>query len=810
MTFNEPFDVDEILVDLTLKEKMQLLSLKNYWETCDVPRLGVPSLRLSDGPNGVRGSKFFGAPPAACFPSGTALGATFNAELVDEAGRMMAMEGKSKGFHVILAPTCNIVRGPLGGRGFESFSEDPYLSGVLAAGIINGIQSQGLAASIKHFVCNDQEHERKGVDILVTQRALREVYLMPFQLALSLSSPKCVMSSYNKVNGEHVSGSRELLTTVLRNEWGWQGTVLSDWPDALIHAVVCREIDNGAVDQQVREVLNLVKHFVDTGAAFGDAKISNDVPETRRLLRRIATESIVLLKNDKNLLPLKKSETVAVIGPNARSPRMYGGGSAALTPYYTTTVYDSVRSKLGSEPPYALGCTIDRNLLVLGLFSSYAGRQGVRCRVYKRPAGASKRTLIEEFYSQSTKLPLYDYSHPDLDEKLFYMDIEGIFTAHQAGDYAFKESCLGTLLLYLDGELFIDDKTEQKQSSGVIASSSLGATKYIYLEKGQKVHFRIEFGSAPTFTLSSGGPNGGCGFLDVAVMRRQDESERILEAVEVATKVQKVIVCTGTSHEWESEGFDRTSMELPGVQDRLIKAVAEVNGNVIVVNLSGTPVAMPWIDQVPAVVQGWFIGMESGNAIADVLYGEANPSGKLSMTFPRRCEDNPSFLNFRSNNGQILYGEDVFVGYRYYEKTGIVPLFPFGHGLSYTSFELSDLHLELEDEWMYVTVTVHNTGAVAGQEVVQLYIAAPEDLSSVELPLKQLKGFAKVQVLPGRSATASIRSAVRHACSYFDVALNRWVIPKGTYTAMVGNSSAASGFLLKTFSFERTRSWTGL
>ncbi|KAH3667947.1 hypothetical protein OGAPHI_001701 [Ogataea philodendri] len=835
----ESFDVEQIIDKLRVKEKVQLLSLKDFWHTYNVDRLEIPSVRLSDGPNGVRGTKFFRSVPSACFSSGTALAATFNEELLEDLGKLMAKEAHHKGAHVILGPTCNIARGPLGGRGFESFSEDPYLSGIAAAAIINGIQSQGVGATIKHFVCNDIENERNSIDVILSERALREVYLLPFQIAIAKSKPKCVMSSYNKVSGEHVSQSKRLLTDILRKEWGWDGLIMSDWfgvysikasldagldlecpgyplmrkHDAVMHAIASREISMDVIDDRVRNVLKLVKQSIESKIQFNAPEDSkNNTQETSSVIRKAAAEAVILLKNEESILPLQRSDKIAVIGPNAATPRIFGGGSASVNSYYGVSILEGIKSKLEDAPPYSLGCDISRNMNDLGKLSSYDGEPGVWIKSYKEPADYPHRTLLEEFRHEFSNLLLFDYVHKDNDSSLFFLDIEGEFTSPKTNNYKIHLSCLGTALLYIDGKLFIDDKTHQRMGFGAIGAKSRGETKSIKLEKGQTIKYKVEFGSAQTFTLETldlVGSNGG-GSLSLTIGEDISDETRIQEAKEVANSADKVILCVGTSNEWESEGFDRPDMDLPGSQIQLIEEIVSMNKNVVLVNLSGTPVTLPFTDQIPAIVQGWFNGMESGNAIADILYGDTNPSGKLPLTWPKRCEDNPAFLNFHSDKGKVVYGEDVFVGYRYYEKTKNLPLFDFGFGLSYTDFKISNLRVDTDIETLKCTVDVQNVGLVEGAEVVQLYIGSSSNTVGVSRPVKEFKGCKKVFLKPQKSAEVSISVPIKYACSYFDVEHEKWSVEKGDYSVYVGNSSNSSKLLVSKISVAQPFLWAGL
>ncbi|KAG7715830.1 hypothetical protein KL949_003897 [Ogataea haglerorum] len=828
----QSFDIVDILSKLKLEEKLSLLSLKDFWHTVNIERLGIPSIRLSDGPNGVRGTKWFLATPTACFSSGTAMASSFNQDLLYEIGALMALEAKHKGVSLILGPTSNINRGPLGGRGFESFSEDPYLSGVMATSIINGIQSLGIGACIKHFICNDLEHERNSIDVMVSERALREIYLFPFQMALQGSKPVSVMSSYNKVNGEHVSQSKKFLARILREEWNFEGAVISDWfgtytakesikagldiecpgpptirnKQTMLRMIHSGELSMKDIDDRVRNVLKLIQYSMKSGIhenAPEDSK--NNVSSTSSLLRKLASESIVLLKNENSFLPFNRSDKLAIIGPNAKHSRAFGGGSAAMKPYYTIGVYEGISSKLGKDIDHATGCRIDKQLDDLGGNSKF-----VKCLIYREPPSVKSRKPIEEADIDSTRLIFFGYKHELLESNIFYVTIHGEFVAEEAGDYVFKSSCLGTSMLYINGEVLIDDRSNQKLSSGTLGASSVGGEQVLSLQKGESLQYTIEFSSSPTFTLETDdlvGLNGG-GLLNVTVQCQRSDRELMCEAVEAAKKADKVILCLGTSAEWESEGFDRHSMSLPGAQEELLSMILEVNTNVVVVNLSGMPVSMNWVSKVPALIQGWINGSESGNAIADVLFGDVNPSGKLSMTFPKKCEDNPTFINFSSNNGMVLYGEDIFVGYRYYEKKGIEPQFPFGFGLSYTTFEITNLQVSTLDGHLVATVRVQNTGFKSGKEVVQLYVAHSD--SMVSRAPKELKGFTKVELNPNESKLCRIEISLKLACSYYNIRSKSWTIEPGQYNVFVGNSSNSSSYQTARFTVSEETNWIGL
>lgn len=846
MSSFKQLDVESLIEELTLQEKISLLAGVNNWQTFPIERLNIPSVTVSDGPNGVRGTNFFQAVPSNCFPCGSGMASTFNKDLLKEAGVLMGKEAKMKLAHCILGPTTCISRSPLGGRDFESYSEDPVLSGIASSAVINGIQQENVVACIKHFVCNDQEDERKSVDTLVSERALREIYLKPFQMAVKNANPKALMTSYNKVNGLHVSQSKKLLQDVLRKEWGYDGTVMSDWygvysskealdaglnlempgptrfrqPLQMIHQVTSNEIHRDVIDTNVRYVLKFVNECMKANIPEGAKEEANESPEASELLRKIADESIVLLKNENNILPLspvaaKGNEKIAVIGPNVKVAQDSGGGSASMRARYKITPWQGIVdrvSQAGKEAvtlEYALGAHLDKSLPDLGgILQTEDGKTGVTARFYLEGPEIKDREPFAYDTLDTTRIFLSDYTHPKLKrgEILFYAEFEGYFIPETTDIYEFGCSCLGSALLYVDDQLVVDNKTKQvKGDAFFLAAGTREERGEIKLEKGKKYKVKVVFGTYPTGQIESeysepGGVNFG------AQVKRGPE-QALNEAVSLAKSVDKVVLVVGISKDWESEGFDRPDMDIPGHTNQLVEAIAKVNPNVVVVNQSGSPVTLPWINKVQAFVQAWYGGNETGNAIADVLFGDYNPSGKLSLTFPEKNEHNPAFLNFGATNGRVWYGEDVFVGYRFYEKTLREPLFAFGYGLSYTTFKLSNLTVDANDEVINVKVDVENTGKVSGAETVQVYIAPVNPL--IIRPNKELKDFGKVFLKPGESKSVEVSVPVKEATSYWNSYKNKWHSEKGTYKVLVGNSSD-NITLEAAFETSKTTFWLGL
>ncbi|MBD0382768.1 glycoside hydrolase family 3 C-terminal domain-containing protein [Paenibacillus sedimenti] len=653
--------IQDLISQLTLEEKAGLCSGLDFWHTKGVERLGILSLMVTDGPHGLRKQKqdadhlgLHNSVPATCFPSAAGMASSWNRELIGKVGEALGKECQSENVSVLLGPGANIKRSPLCGRNFEYFSEDPYLSSEMAANHIKGVQSQGVGTSLKHFAANNQEHRRMSVDAVIDERTLREIYLASFEGAVKQSQPWSVMCSYNKVNGEYASENEFLLTKVLRDEWGFEGFVVSDW---------------GAVNERVKALQAGLELEMPSSAGVGDAKIvaavrsgelseetlnlavermlsfifkaadnskpdaSFDATAHHSLAREAAHESMVLLKNEGNILPLRKQGKIAVIGEFAKNPRYQGGGSSHVNPTKLDDAFEDMKAIAG---------------------------------------GAAQIV-----YSQGYKL--------DSDE------------------------------------------------------------------------------------------------IDEAL---------VLEARETAANADVAVLFIGLPDRYESEGYDRTHLSIPDNHRALIEAVAEVQSNLVVVLSNGSPVVMPWIGKAKAVLEGYLGGQAFGGAVADLLFGLANPSGKLAETFPVKLSDTPSFLNFPGEGDKAEYKEGLFVGYRYYDTKEMEPLFPFGFGLSYTQFEYSDIRADRsaikDHETVTVQVTVKNTGERAGKEIVQLYVKDVQ--SSVIRPQKELKGFQKVELQPGEQKTVTFVLDKR-AFAYYNVQIGDWHVESGAFDLLVGKSS---------------------
>lgn len=844
------FDVEKLLLQLTLDEKISLLSGHDFWHTTPIKRLDIPSLRVSDGPNGVRGTKFilWDAVKSACFPNGTALASTFNEELLYEAGVLMALEAKHKSTQIILGPTANIQRGPLGGRGFESYSEDPHLSGTVAAAIVNGIQNNGIGATMKHYVCNDMEDDRFAYDVRVSQRALREVYLEPFRLAVKYSNPLVFMTAYNKVNGFHCSANKQLLDEILLKEWNSRALVISDWygtshivegikngediefpgpprfrsTELIKHLLFSKaEAMDGSIftvhdiNVRVEKILKLIKYFVDINGSTNFATTEDDknnTNKTAKLLRKLATESIVLLRNENHLLPISTSDDIVVIGPNSKSSYAFGGGSASIASYYTITPYQGLVNAVGRELPYSKGC--ENYVSLNNLFEQCTNNmkpnvKGVVFKAYiSKQLGTDGEVPFFQQVVEKSFFPMFDFDHEKLDsEKRFHATFEGFFTPKESGKYEFGCQVLGTALLYVDDNLIVNQKDKQEKGTSFFCFGTVEKTGSVYLEGGKSYLIKVVYQSA-AFSLVA--DTIGSGGLQVGVIKVSDPDQEIIKACKLASEHDKVVLVVGLHGEIESEGYDRNSMVLPKETNKLVYAVLKANPNTIIVNQSGCPVEMPWIQEARSILQVYYGGNELGNAIADIIFGKANPSGKLSVTWPVKNEDNPAFMNYQSHMGRVIYGEDIWVGYKYYEKKKQEVCFPFGFGLSYTTFEFSSLKLTIseEEDSIKVKLSVKNTGSSAGQEVVQIYISR-ESKSAVPRVIKELKKFSKIYLKAGERKEVVVVMSLKDSASYFNEYRNKWHLEAGVFGVYVGSSSDQANMNEK-FIVTAEKYWSGL
>lgn len=645
---------------MTLEEKIGLLVGLDMWHTKPIPRLGIDSIMMSDGPHGLRKQKegeqsgIYSSYPATCFPTASCLASTWDRTLLEKVGKAIGKEAQAEGISIVLGPGVNIKRTPLCGRNFEYYSEDPYLASELAASYIMGIQSQGVGACIKHIAANNQEYKRFTINAVIDERTLREIYLAAFEGAIKKAKPWAVMSAYNKLNGEYCSHNTFLLTDILRKEFGFEGIVISDWgavhdrAKALLAGLDLEmPSSKGRGEKQLKlalekgmisedQINEAVKRLLTTIFKALENKKENfefDKEEHHRLAEEIATEGIVLLKNEDGILPLKREGVIGIIGAFAKHPQFEGGGSSRVNPTKVDIPFDEIVKVAGDR------CTI----------------------------------------------------------------------------------------LYADGYKLDSDRTDDAL---------------------------------------------------------------IAEAKELARNCNVAVIFAGLPENCESEGYDRKDLNMPENHNKLIEEIANTNQNVVVVLMNGAPVEMPWIEKIKGLFECYLAGQAVGSAIAKLLFGEANPCGRLPETFPLKLSHNPAYLNYPEEKGNVEYREGIFIGYRYYDKKGMDVLFPFGYGLSYTTFEYYDLKVdkkEIKDnETVTVSVKIKNTGKLKGKEVVQLYVRDVE--SSVIRPEKELKGFEKVELAPGEEKEVMFVLNKR-AFAYYDTELKDWYVESGEFEILIGKSS---------------------
>lgn len=799
--------IETLLDQLTLAEQVRLLSGKDFWSTEAIERLAIPSIKVTDGPNGARGGgALIGGLKAAAFPVGIALGATFNPSLVKLLAEALAKEVRSKGAQVSLAPTINIHRSVTNGRNFECYSEDPVLTAELAVAYITGLQDNGIAATPKHFVANDSEHERLTISSEVDERTLREIYLLPFEHAVKRARAWAIMTAYNKINGTYASENRWTLTEILREEWGFDGVAMSDWfgshttaetviagldlempgpvrnrGDKLIAAVEAGEVPEDVVREAAYRMLKLFERVGALVPGFVlPEETADDRPQTRRLIRQAGVEAMVLLKNDAALpIDADAISKVAVIGPNAKVARIMGGGSAQLNPHYAISPWDGLADALGADTlDFAIGCTNYRLVPQLD--------QTFDVTYYNSP-DFSGPVIATETLSGGEFQWFGPIAGGKVDTKVFTARIKTTYTARETGTHHIGAVSAGLSRIFVDGQLVANAWDDWKPGANYFLQGCDEVIGKIDLVAGQDYDIVLEFSSGGERMLSFNA-------VRIGLTRPLGEAE-IDAAVAAAENAEIALVFAGRNGEWDSEGYDLPDITLPGRQDELIAKVAAANPKTIVVLQTGGPVEMPWLDAVAGVICAWYPGQEAGNSIADVLLGKANPGGKLPQTFPRKWADNPTAGNdaeiYPGRDGKVRYAEDLMVGYRHYDRNAVAPLFPFGFGLSYTRFALSDLAIEDTDfeETGAVTVTVKlsNLGEMAGTEVVQLYVADPE--ASVVRPPKELRAFRKVALKPGETQSVTLTLDAR-AFAFFDTDAHLWRLEAGRFDLLVGTSSA--------------------
>lgn len=775
---------DGLLAELTLDEKIALLAGADMWHTRPVERLGLPAMKVTDGPNGARGDGLLGTgTPTACVPSGSALGATWDPDLVRRVGELLGDEARAKGAHVLLAPTINLHRHPLGGRNFECYSEDPLLTGRLAAAFVQGVQSRGVATTPKHLVANDSEFERNTIDVHVDERTLREVYLRPFEEAVVGGGAWGVMSAYNRLGGTYCSEHRHLLTTVLREEWGFDGFVVSDWyaarstaasltagldlempgpgihftPERVHAALAAGEITVEDIDTAVRRLLVAYERTGVLAGAGGGEETELDRPEDRALIREAAAAGTVLLTND-GTLPLDESAitSLALIGPNAWHARIMGGGSATVAAYREVSPVDALRRRLEGRArvDWAPGCEIDRVTPPLRppLLTGRVTLELWPGHVDPADPGVGPPAAVLE--RSGMRFVFFGSPAPGLPADAYTWRARATAVPTESGRHAVRLIQAGRARVLVDGEVLVDGtRGEIPRGDDFFGFASEEMEAVVELEAGRPVEIVVEATNRDAVLLAG----AQVGLVPLV------ERDLLGEAEALAAAADAAVVVVGTNDDWETEGRDRDLFELPGDQPELIRRVAAVNSRTIVVVNTGGVHALDWIDEPAAVVSIGFAGQELGHALADVLFGDVDPGGRMPTTVPARLEHAPSFVNHPGENSRVVYGENLYVGHRWFDSRHLEPLVPFGHGLSYTRFTIGDVAVTpasataaalAAGAGVVVEATVTNVGERAGSEVVQVYLEAVEP--RLHRPLRELAGFAKVHLEPGESRRVEV------------------------------------------------------
>ncbi len=762
---NEPASIDpDALADLTLEEKATLTAGRDVWTVPGIPHLGLPPLKMTDGPNGARGGQFVSGVRSMAVPCGSALAATFDPDLVHRIGKLLGREARQKRCRVLLAPTINLVRSPLYGRSFECYGEDPWLSGRLAAAFVSGVQSEGVATTAKHLVGNEAEYQRYTIDSVIDERTLREVYLTPFEWAIRHGGSLGIMTAYNRLNGTYCTEDGELLNGILRDEWGFEGFIVSDWfgagdtagsleagldvqmpgPDRFFGAPVAKAVANGEASQiHLDAIVERRVHLHTTLDAWdddtGEPELGIEHEDDRALAHEAAAAAMTLLENN-GLLPLDPNiGSVALIGPNATKAHIMGGGSAQLASHRRPSLASVLQGQLGDRLVVERGCVIDKDAPVV------RPAAGFDVDFFASPdwsgdvVGTETRRDGRAIWSGE---PV-----EAIGTAAFSARMTGTLTIAESGTHTFTLVQTDPSRVLIDGQVVLDGVTAPlERGSALFGMGSVEVAVELELEAGQTVEIVVEL---------SGGE--GTGIRGALIGHREPVPTDLIDrAAAAAASAEVAIVVVGTSSEWETEGVDRDSIELPGDQNALVEAVCAANDRTVVVVNTGAPVTMPWADKPAAVLCAWLGGQEMSPALADVLFGILEPGGRLAVSFPACIEHTPSYGNFPGESNRTPYAEGLLVGYRWYETRKLAARYPFGHGGSYTTFEWSEPRLAVGDgASANIEVDVTNTGGRAGSDVVQLYLRAPDD-APLFRPAVVLVGSAKVHLAPGEHTTARL------------------------------------------------------
>jgi beta-glucosidase len=785
--------VEALLGKMTLEEKIDLLSGRRGFYTLGIERLGIPALKMADGPMGVRN---YG--PSTAFPAGVALAATWDTEMARKIGAAMAQDARARDVHILLAPAVNINRVPVNGRNFEYFGEDPFLAAQTAVGFIQGVQSQGVIATVKHFALNNQEYQRNSISSEVDERTMHEIYFPAFKAAVQQGKVWAVMCSYNKINGIYASANEMLETEILKKDWGFRGMVMSDWGAAhdgvadalagldlempsgknmnretLLPAVKSGRVAESVIDDKVRRIFRAAISMGFFDRAKETAAQLKYSRESGEVALQGAREGIVLLKNSNHMLPVERKEihSIAVFGPNAHPAVDVGGGSARVVPFRDMSVVNALVAT-GARVDYVPFEAQDaRSVAARSQFEAdEAGAVGLNGEYFAN-GDLSGVPLLKRRDRQVTFGRFNDAFPQGTADGKYSIRWSGSVAPGESGDYVFVIHSGSGVRLTVDGKTVVDawDNTSQKDMNATIR-----------LENNRAVPIRLE-----THGMVSSAGGGGGGGIQFGWGMKPTNTFATESAL--AAKDDVAIVCVGFTADSESEGYDRT-FELPAGQKELIQAITRANKRTIVVMNSGGGVEMSnWVNTAGAVLQAWYTGQESGTAISEIIFGAVNPSGKLPASFEKHWEDSAADANYPGSEGKVYYKEGIFVGYRGFDRSEVKPLFPFGYGLSYTTFAYDGLRVEKDGANYHVQFSIRNTGTRTGAEVAEVYVQPVNP--KVERPVKELKGFARVELSTGAGKTLSV-DLDRSAFAYYDVATHAWKVDPGEYKILVGASSA--------------------
>ncbi|MEV5837035.1 glycoside hydrolase family 3 C-terminal domain-containing protein [Nocardia sp. NPDC052112] len=791
--------VEKALAALDLDARCHLLAGQDMWSLPAIPEIGLAAIVMSDGPIGVRGVHWSPEDPSIALPSPTALAATWDPPLARRAGQLLAQEARRKGVHMLLAPTLNLHRSPLGGRHFECYSEDPLLTGAIGAAYVTGVQEGGVAATPKHFVANDSETDRFTVDVRVSRRALHELYLAPFETVVEQAEPWALMAAYNSVNGVTMTEHNALQNEILRARWGFDGAIVSDWTaarntvgaatggtdiampgpqtvfgHALAEAVRAGRIPDDTVAQMARHVLRLAARVGALAAAPPEVTTLPATIDGAALAREIARRSIVLLRNESGALPLGKIGRIALIGQTADQPRALGGGSAQVFPPHTVSPLEGLRAVLDADTELVYAVGADPRIKIP------AAKEGFELRV--QLYGAADRLLGEHPLPEATIEWIGEFPDGIAVGELHRVVVTGTFTPRATGTHTFAIAGIGPFRLTVGNVTCFDDRIVPQGDPLAAFLRPPETLIHVELIAEQRVSVSI------THTVTTL-PELPIAFEKFSLGHQEPniDPEALIEAaVAAAASADVAVVVVATTPEVESESFDRTTLALPGRQDELVARVAAANPRTVVVVNTGSPVQMPWAGDVAAILLTWFPGQEGGAALADVLMGRAEPTGRLPTTWPAHQDDAP-VLNVTPADGTLAYAEDIYIGYRAWRRLATAPAYWFGHGIGYTTWEYETAAFAPDPVTFGVlgtlTVRVRNTGDRRGRETIQTYIAASSQ------PDRRLAAFAVVEADPGEAAEVAIPIPRRTAESW-DTATEAWVLPTTAHDLLTGRSVA--------------------